>query len=832
MIKLKTINVKGFRSFGNEPQSLDLSTKVNFIWAGNSQGKTSFTEALEFLLTGSISRRDLLASSKDEFADALRNAFLLETDDVYVEIIIDRSGTSHKIRRVLTQDFGKKHDCASELFVDGEKVDDSKLAELGFVFNVPPLSTPILMQHCLNYLLTARPQDRAEFFKAVFEVVDVEKFRNSVEAAISEIPAFQSIHVTAVSYLASLATFKEDFSKCLRASDKKQTLEESIKSCIKRLLGDKASEDYEENLATFAAFHESSQKVAFPIAMLSRSSSQDWSLASFSLQDSLKNTAQLQTEMDSKLKHFVTLYSEIENLSRSGNVPLPENECPVCKSDGLTPERLHQIIDFLKENKEYQKSFADLTALIGNVKQKIAIAEGSAILPKLLSMTSRDRKKMGFTVSSIQSLVDDPQAVKDWLISLREFTTSEIKFKKCTAVLKTLIDGIEINNLGMLVLSVLKDKLDDYEASFTLLKSTEDRYKFRSKIIYDKIQAKVSEKTNTVGWKHIIDLAVDLENAQIHLSEHHSFIRNQKIFSDALEDIDRAKSKILDSKFGSLSSDIKKWWNLLRPEERSYFEHIKPRSGVSKRNIDFKVGLFSGAPGSTAVVRDAVAVFSQSQISCLGLASFLAKKINGANTFLVLDDPILAVDEDHRSHFIHDVIEELIKCNVQLVLLTQDQKTWSSLQNLYTNHAPGTFQFEMENPADGTKVINKGDSAKAQLSAVKPLVRNKNIEIRKIAATRLRDAAERLCKEILVIEKTAEGQRIDITTFTGKTLEALCPMVEPFLKDPSHPGQLKVIRNTLNPGSHDDEVPNQGDLTVAYGNLQKFEDVYVQRKGQ
>jgi chromosome segregation ATPase len=182
---LTKIEIKGFRSFGNEPQHLDLSPKVNFIWAGNSQGKTSFTEGMEFLLTGNISRRDLLASSKDEFADALKNGFLSENDEVYVEIEIKKTTSSHKIRRILIQDFGKRNDCSSKLFIDGKESTEADLANLGFTFNFPPLSTPILMQHCLSYLLTARPQDRAEFFKAVFEVNDVEMFRNSVEQAIN-----------------------------------------------------------------------------------------------------------------------------------------------------------------------------------------------------------------------------------------------------------------------------------------------------------------------------------------------------------------------------------------------------------------------------------------------------------------------------------------------------------------------------------------------------------------------------------------------------------------------------------------------------------------------
>jgi recombinational DNA repair ATPase RecF len=71
--RITRIELQGFRSFGQSRQILDLPDSVAALWGGNSQGKTSFAEALEFLLTGQIARRELLASAKDEFIEAIRN---------------------------------------------------------------------------------------------------------------------------------------------------------------------------------------------------------------------------------------------------------------------------------------------------------------------------------------------------------------------------------------------------------------------------------------------------------------------------------------------------------------------------------------------------------------------------------------------------------------------------------------------------------------------------------------------------------------------------------------------------------------------------------------
>ena len=55
--RLRKLEVQGFRSFGTGRQSFDVSETVTVLWGGNSQGKSSLAEALEFLFTGEIVRR-------------------------------------------------------------------------------------------------------------------------------------------------------------------------------------------------------------------------------------------------------------------------------------------------------------------------------------------------------------------------------------------------------------------------------------------------------------------------------------------------------------------------------------------------------------------------------------------------------------------------------------------------------------------------------------------------------------------------------------------------------------------------------------------------------
>ena len=125
-LRLVSLQIRGFRSFGAEARVLQLDAPLVVVHAGNSQGKTSLAEALEFLITGRCSRRDLLGGAKAEYNDSLRNAHLAEGDtDVYVEAVVRvADGTARRVRRELLSDFGQGTECESRLLLDGTEVAD------------------------------------------------------------------------------------------------------------------------------------------------------------------------------------------------------------------------------------------------------------------------------------------------------------------------------------------------------------------------------------------------------------------------------------------------------------------------------------------------------------------------------------------------------------------------------------------------------------------------------------------------------------------------------------------------------------------------------------
>ena len=186
--RVRSLSVKGFRAYGATEQTLNLPGEITVVWGPNSKGKTSLAEAFEFLLTGRISRRELMASSQDEFADALRNAHLAAGEEVYVSArIMETDGALHELKRVLITDYAKRQGCTSCLEIDSAPASDADLAKYGIALSQPPLQAPVLAQHTLSYIFSVRPQDRSTYFKTLLEVTDLDDLRNDIAALADEL---------------------------------------------------------------------------------------------------------------------------------------------------------------------------------------------------------------------------------------------------------------------------------------------------------------------------------------------------------------------------------------------------------------------------------------------------------------------------------------------------------------------------------------------------------------------------------------------------------------------------------------------------------------------
>lgn len=834
MPQMKRLEIKGFRAFGSQAQALDFPGPMAVVWGPNSQGKTSIAEAIEFLLTGKTVRRELLASAKREFAEALRNAHLSREQQVVVSAQIeDVTGQVHSVERRLVRDYTGRDPCETELTIDGVRSAD--LRSLGIRLSQPPLEAPVLMPHTLRYVVSAEPQQRAEYFKALLEVSDLEELRTAISNTKSQLVLPPSPIGILYQQCRNNAQFGPSLARLETGSPSKVGVAGALSDALGIILSgsDPLPNSLEGRLSLANGLLIARRGTTFPVNAFDIAAEPNWTKPEESAWQTLETFIQLKSSVDQEASRLARLFEEVLKVPGIADSTDPV-ECPVCKTPkALTPERVETIRKDLQMTAEFRQArqateeeirrFSDLARRISR--------ECVETCPCFFAWDDAERSRRGFSEQRLESLLGDRAAgiMSPWSGAVSALQESLTEFRSHASDLERDLRAIEVDDLDGSKLAELRQRISTLFQLIERFGQTRQNYKDSRDSLESVVREEVDRRAGTEDWQQLIELGSSREQLFQWLCERAGYAKVHHDIDEAIRQIDDAKAKVLDDKFSELGDEVLRWWNLLRPDELTSFGGIQ-RGGTGRRYIDLKARL-AAQPGdsSNSVLRDAVAVFSDSQLNCLGLGAFLARTCREGAGFVVLDDPVPASDDEHRAFFIDMVLGELLNAAVHVIVLTHDERTWKDVQERYKHLALDTFIVNLENPDTGATVENRSDNFDALLARATPFVANPNPDIRKIGAHRLRDAAERFCKLALVHNRQTNGDpTAKIADYDGKNLGELVPDVEPLLtQDPSHPGKLRTIRQRLNPGAHDDDVPPGGDLKQCLGDLRYLRREYL-----
>ena len=816
MAGIKRLEIRGFRAFGANAQVLEFKGPMAIIWGPNSQGKTSIAEAIEFLLTGKTVRREFLASAKSEFAEALRNAHLPEEEEVFVSTTIeDADGRLHVVKRRLVRDYTGREPCQSELTINDTIARD--LSTLGIHLSQPPLEAPVLMPHTLRYVVSADPQKRTDYFKALLEVSDLEEIRTAIANANRELtPSPRPIEE-----LYNRCCRHPTFSKFLLiledGAPSERKIAEALCNALKVITSEIGivAQSLEEHLEAAEKLLMERRLATFPVDALKLGKAPAWAEPEEDKWHALEKFEKLKSSVDREVARLARLFEELLNIPEISKATTPI-DCPVCKTPkALTPERIEAIRRELQNNIEFRNARQDAEAALRSLSTLIARVESEApeCCPPFLCWDDVEQARYGFSEAKLESFLGDqaPILIKIWRETYTSLNESLKTLIKQASELKKNLQSLIIDNLDNTAVKQLRQQISCFFQKVNQFVEALNVYKDKNASLIEKIYTEVDRRAQTEGWQALIDLAKKQQELLDYLIEKATYDTLRSDVEKAIEQIDQAKAQVLDYKFSQLSQEIFRWWNLLRPHEPTSFNGIQ-RRGSGRRFISLKARLT--APSGGSVLRDAVAVFSDSQLNCLGLSAFLARTVREGSGFVVLDDPVPASDEEHRAFFIDNVLNELINSGIQVILLTHDERMWKVVQERYKHLDIDTFVVTLDNALAGARVENRSDTLDALLERANPYIQNPDPKIRKIGAGRLRDAAERFCKLLLVKHRRSKGDSAaNISAYDGKTLGELIPKVEPLLThDASHPGKLRSIGQRLNPGAHDHTVPPVSDL--------------------
>ena len=814
MLTLKWLELRGYRSFGIA-QRLDFTEPLALVWGGNSQGKTSVAEAIEFLLTGGTVRRELLGGDKGEYDDSLRNAYHPDGEEVSVTAcIVDGDGNNRIVKRVLDCDYARKQECRTTLTIDGAVHAD--VAPLGIPLAEPPLKAPVLFQHSVRYALSSRPSDRLAYFKALLEVGDLDVLTDAVSSVVAGLERTDTQAERDLAAAAVDPVFAADLAPLQSTAPARPRVRAAVHSAMGRALDHlgatvQAEQSFEERLVALRRVLNDRSERAFDFAAW-----RPGPVPSSISPTELPATAAYETagrEADDELERLRVLFDAVLSVPGLRDIDEPV-DCPVCETPGaLSPERLAVLRQRVRDVSGFartQRAAGDeLQRLRSRLEALAAVVDG--LVPRSHGYSEEERREAQTAVNSILSKADaslSPARVAldvlaDRRDGLRAVATDALR--AVDAALGVVRDG------GTVDAAALAAKGAEAEALIGPTTAARQAQVRAAGAVLVPLRTALDQQVGTSSANAVLRLGQDVDGLLMALRERHATAVARAEYAAALKDIEKAKLAVFNVKFQAMSDEISRWWHLLRPNEPVAFHRAVPR-GTGRRLVALEAKLRANGH---EVVRDALGVLSDSQLNALGVAAFLARAALQGTPLVVLDDPLQSGDDEHRDTFIDLVIPELLDAGLQVVVTTYD----SQLKRLLTNSETlDGFTVSLDDPADGTVVVKGTDTAEALLKEAKSFLRD-TPSLRETGAGKLRTAGERVAKEIMVAKRTAQGERASLADYTKQSLEKLVPQLLQRLPDERERGHWRNVSPRLSPGAHDDEPPAKNTLQLVYQQL-------------
>lgn len=679
-MKINSITIRGFRGF-NEEKTIVAHPLLTLIYGPNSYGKTSITEAVEWLLYGSTSKVER-GEFKDEYTGSYRNCHLESGLSASVKVNFSvAAGQAEFESELVGEDGYNRH-------VDGNAVEywpiDAELAAI---------SKPFIMQHALKYLLLVGPDQRFKGFAQLLGLDELGALQTDyvsictkpqasipaeVTAFCSQVDALENA-LAACPALSNLYSVFKDFRK---GKEPFASLTTALFSqCTTFVPQDTPRESVLPNLLRIR--DESVKKVFSGSINLTPCTHEDRTSNSADLEYFVKIVSEDLVKQYCELIAFETRetiiqHSQFYDMGVEFLTKEPDR-CPFCGQQ-LTDS----VIKHIEQTHQEAKAEADRLTVLLNQRQ--SVVETLSQLQHRLEICQQRHMSRLTTFLSLNTNLDE----------LGKILLPKHK-KHLTAVQNAIT-----------LLQQLKDKLDQSYVSATqalyAVQLSVQQSKENATLISE-LGKKLVEYANTVSTasasvsaqespmsdasqilKHELDLLAGTEDITLLIDLNENQKKIKKAFQidsilAGLKDLRRTVeqyvgTKMLDAVSNEMTLDVMDWYDQIRttgdPDVHfSGFDMERTKKGeIKSRRVQIKASSY----GKDLV--SAVSSLSESKLNALGLCLSIAmnSKPGCPFNFLFIDDPIQSWDEEHAEQFI-DIVRKLVDKDKQVILLTHN-KNW------------------------------------------------------------------------------------------------------------------------------------------------------------
>lgn len=683
-MKIKSITIKGFRGF-NEEQTINFHDKLTLIYAPNSYGKTSISEALEWLLYGKTSRLEK-ADSKEEYKGSYRNCHFPEplTPSVKATFINEKSEIEFSAELTEEEDYRR--------FVNGKEFDDWPFAQ-----DITAIPRPFILQHALKYLILAKPDERFQGFARLLGLEELDKIQKNIVSLCTKAEA--DLPTDVVQFMDSANTIKASLdsqpsfnkiAKIMKSDipDKAEVYKLILEECRKRVpLGT----DESSFLPQLLKIREDSIKKIFEGHIV---------LLNYSEEEKQANSVDEEFLIRFFTESFVKKYLDLSALNTVQQVldraqflslgvcfldKTPEI-CPFCgqKIDcNLYQYILEQNKNLSEEKKcneilqnEREGLLVSLTSLKQKLEsyQKVHVEKVKSFLelkPSLSQLEKILAPKHETHFQAVKNAISQIERSKEKL---------ETSSEKVLKMLKKIENSVTESKEDTKLIKLVGETLTDYIAK------TRD---FAQMVLNNVPSMYEAEQI----LKHELDSLAGTEDISILvnlLEKRNNIEKSLEIqyiieggFKDFRKTVDQyIANKIFNAISEELSSDVAKWYGLIKttgdPDVHfDGFDMERTKTGdLRARRIQIKARSY----GIDMV--SAVSSLSESKLNALGLCVSIATNMKGNSPFdfLIIDDPIQSWDAEHETKFI-EVIRKLVEYGKQVVLLSHNSRWLNELRS-------------------------------------------------------------------------------------------------------------------------------------------------------
>lgn len=795
-MRLKEITICGFRGF-NKKQTICLDNNVVLIYGLNGSGKSSLVEALEWLFWGDISRRERSSCKSEYMTNYLRNIHYESKENPFVEVIVILQGQEIKIKKELIGVTGFKY------YINDEEVEN--LSSLNI--SLEKIAKPILSQGEIKKFVDTEPKDRWEEISKILGIEIFGKFREELMRLNNKLendPNYQRAKRERDSVLLPIKPYLPKFSTIVeKESFHYKEAISLLLSEISKIVSVKLSDIEKAKVILNQKQNEILRKVKKPKGLEFLDIHSPFEEAELTKIIELCHKTKTHIE---KLKEVDKNYLRFLEL---GLTLLQPPKCPFCKEDTLTEEKRKLIQNEVEENREILKYLEEFDKNVISLRSKKDI---------ILKVNSFIKNK-----SNIFKAIDDLKKEEIYELELQQLNKVIEKYPEIQALRDQAlseIDGIlhilsnalskrEVYDENLLneKISILDKGLKDL--STMILEVIELVKKVKDSLVSKARALSPQEKEKYQLLNNLLNLIKNIRYLKVAVS----YKTKIDLINDTIARLEQFEKRKAGELLEELSIDIQYYYNKLNPEEPIQFKRIAPTSGI-RRQAKLEAEAFGKEINP-------VTCFSEAHMNSLGLSLYFPQRVdyNPEWEFVMLDDPVQSMDDDHTNQLI-DILKEKSETK-QIIILTHSSKFREDIKTRFGKENLLEYEFT-QGDETGPRIELKEGPLKILLQYAKDYASG-ILEERKMAGNNLRQAIEKLLAEFLI----TKGQ--DRTSVYRLRKEELFRRAKNAGFEEDDLRDLETVLKYADPASHghDPKDIKKGDILWGVNKIKELAQKYI-----